>query len=243
MTEGTELLQTTHSKTLLIIELEIGGMNNIITISISIGQNVLSISVSYILVAFIIMVIIGALFIKYRIGKNGSVFRSIIPISMKYGFVGQEISYNIVTNYANVEIAHRVYTEIMTRKAGQPFDEDNDVILEIYNSWYELFSLVRNEIKEIPGNLLHKNKRTKDFITLLMDILNKGIRPHLTIHQAQFRKWIDENSKEGIRPQELQKEYSGYLEQVESIKEVNKTLLSYSEELLKIVYGIKNRRK
>jgi len=216
-------------------------MNNILTISITIGQNILSGSITYLSLSIISLAIILIVIIKYRIRKNGIVFHSTIPVSMKYSIAGQEISYNIVTNYTNVEIAHRVYTEIMTRKAGQPFDEDNDVILEIYDSWYELFTLVRNEIKEIPGSLLRENKRTKDLIMLLMDVLNKGLRPHLTIYQAHFRKWTLDNTKKDKSPQELQKKYPNYSEQVKSIKEVNETLLLYSDELQKILYGGRKR--
>lgn len=155
---------------------------------------------------------------------------------MQYSIGGQTIEYEILRSYRNIEIAHRVFIEIMTRKAGQPFDHENDVIVEIYNSWYEMFSLIRNEIKDIPGNLIKGNETTKNLVSLLMDVLNKGLRPHLTSYQAKYRKWWLSHEKEEISPQELQKKYPEYEEQVSSIREVNMMLVKYCEQLKKIIY-------
>ena len=38
-----------------------------------------------------------------------------------------------------VGLAHQAWVEITTRKAAIPFNEDYDVVTEIYDSWYELF--------------------------------------------------------------------------------------------------------
>jgi len=37
-------------------------------------------------------------------------------------------------------------------KEGLLFDEQDDAIFEVYDSWYELFKQMRELIKEIPNN-------------------------------------------------------------------------------------------
>lgn len=175
--------------------------------------------------------------------KNGNVHQEIIPIKLKYKMGGGEIEYSINRNFQNIEIAHRIYVELITRKAAIPI-EDNDVIVEVYNSWYTLFQTTREELKKLSGEMLLDNQVSKDLIKLLSDILNIGLRPHLTEHQAKFRKWynnainLDENKNK--TPQQIQSEYADYKNLFESMKMVNQLLIDYSERLNEIIYGKKN---
>lgn len=175
--------------------------------------------------------------------KNGNVHQEIIPIKLKYKMGGGEIEYSINRNFQNIEIAHRIYVELITRKAAIPI-EDNDVIVEVYNSWYTLFQTTREELKKLSGEMLLDNQVSKDLIKLLSDILNIGLRPHLTEHQAKFRKWynnainLDENKDK--TPQQIQSEYADYKNLFESMKMVNQLLIDYSERLNEIIYGKKN---
>src|SRR5258707_11700113 len=50
-----------------------------------------------------------------------------------------------------IRTAHFAWAELITRKAAQPFDSDNDVIVEIYDSWRELFKEFRELVKSIPA--------------------------------------------------------------------------------------------
>ena len=61
------------------------------------------------------------------------------------------MTFKVKRNTENLFIANRIYLELVTRKAALPFDEDNDVIVEVYDSWYTLFSTIREEIKNVPG--------------------------------------------------------------------------------------------
>lgn len=178
-----------------------------------------------------------------RFKKNGKVRQEIIPIKLKYKMGGSEIEYSINRNFQNIEIAHRIYVELITRKAAIPID-DNDVIIEVYNSWYTLFQTTREELKKLSGEMLLDNQVSKDLIKLLSDILNIGLRPHLTEHQAKFRKWynkainLDENKDK--TPQQIQSEYGDYNNLFESMKAVNQLLIEYSKKLEEIINGKKN---
>lgn len=153
------------------------------------------------------------------------------------GIGNQKIKFK--PNYEDIQIAYKLWVELSTRKIGLPIDFEDDVIIEIYNSWYEFFKLTRELIKDIPVSKIRKNESTKKLVNIAIDVLNKGLRPHLTLWQAKFRRWyqIEMESEGGknVTPQELQKTYPEYKKLIESMKEVNKRLIKYLETLKRIV--------
>jgi hypothetical protein len=125
--------------------------------------------------------------------------------------------------------ANRIYIELITRKVAIPIDEDSDVIEEIYNSWYKLFCIIREEIKTLPVDYFNDIENANSVIGLAMKILNEILRPHLTEHQAKFRKWIEDARQElknrNLTPQELQRKYPDYNALMMSLKDTNKILI------------------
>jgi hypothetical protein len=175
--------------------------------------------------------------------KPNKIHNVVVPVKLKYTFAGTEVEYSINRNFQNIEIAHRMYVELITRKAAIPIDE-KDVILEVYNSWYTLFQTTRDELKKLSGEMLLDNQLSKDLINLLSDILNRGLRPHLTEYQAKFRKWynlaITSEGNKNKTPQKIQSEYEDYENLFKSMKSVNKLLIEHSKRLDEIVNGNKN---
>ena len=145
--------------------------------------------------------------------------------------------YKIQPNYKNLEIAHRIYVELITRKAAVPFVEEHDVIAEVYDSWYYLFGIIRKEIKEISGETLYHEGESDELVRMASDILNEGLRPHLTKYQARFRKWYKEEweNSNGKSPQEIQKGYPDYDALVKDLKTVNGYLIDYKDQLKKFI--------
>lgn len=152
-----------------------------------------------------------------------------------------KVSFKVDRNNENLFIANRIYIELTTRKAAIPIDENNDVIEEIYDSWYHLFGVIRDELKSLPGKYLKNHNPTTALIGISRKILNDALRPHLTEHQARFRAWITKEKlkpeNENIAPQELQKKYPDFAKLVESMKAVNQVLISYAAELDKLIKG------
>jgi hypothetical protein len=195
----------------------------------------------YFLILFFLIIVLLYGIKKFVFNKY---IANIKPVELTLGFGNSSIKYNIERNYQNLEIAHRIYIELITRKAAMPIDNENDVIKEIYDSWYSLFQITRNEIKNISGESLQNYGATEELIKMATDILNKGLRPHLTQHQAKFRKWYDEeleypNSK-GKSPQEIQRNYPEYCELIESMVGVNKLLIEYAKQLNNFIVGKNN---
>lgn len=185
----------------------------------------------------IFLILIVLLIIVYLLYKGGRIIKgfSLIPVSFEFSIPSAKASYLIVRNYSTLEIAHKIFVELSTRKAAIPVDPDNDVIIEIYNSWYELFKVIRSDIKNIDGKTISADKNCEMITSTAIAILNSGLRPHLTQYQARFRRWylkaeVDENNA-GKTPQEIQKQYPEYQELVENIKQVSKELIDYKNQL------------
>ena len=125
----------------------------------------------------------------------------------------------------------------MTRKVGLTFEEDKDVIVEVYNSWYKLFEIIRELLKNVEPN--KKDKNVEKLEDILIKTLNEGLRPHLTKWQAKFRRWYDielkkeENNK--VPPQEIQKRYEEYDNLVKDLKNTNEKMVQFAQELKKLI--------
>lgn len=124
----------------------------------------------------------------------------------------------------------------MTRKVGLLFEEDKDVIVEVYNSWYSLFGIIRDLLKEIEPR--KKDKDLEKLENVLVQTLNYGLRPHLTKWQAKYRRWynqeIEKETNNELSPQEIQKKYKKYDELICDLKETNKQMVQFAEELKKL---------
>ena len=208
----------------------------IIRLSFDSSKPSLTIESDWLIIAIVVAVLILAYFIKRNFSKWFNWHEMEVEISGS-----PKIKFKVERNDENLYIANRIYIELTTRKAAIPIDESNDVIEEVYDSWYKLFGIIREEIKSVPGKYLKDHDPTSALIGLTRKILNDAMRPHLTEHQAKFRKWLssakEESANKTLTPQELQKKYPDFANLVSSMKLVNLTLSDYAEELDKLIKG------
>lgn len=192
----------------------------------------LNIEVGFVLILIFVIGFILILFLKWMMG-NGLVFGE-TELNITLGGIG---SVKIKPSHEVAQIAHKAWSELITRKAGLQFDPEHDVVVEVYNSWYQLFREIRLLIKEIPASHLKKGN-TKKLVDLLVDSLNKGVRPHLTKWQAKFHRWYDAELKKESNadktPQEIQKQYSHYIDLVGELTLTNQQLVAYTLEIKKL---------
>ena len=178
-------------------------------------------------------VIIFAVSWIYRVVNNRINRKSITIDEINLG-IGDS-SVKLTYNKKDQEIAYKLWVELSTRKIGLMFDKEHDVITEVYNSWYEFFKIARELLKDIPASRL---PYSNDLIELTEKVLNTGLRPHLTIWQAKYRKWyekeLDCNTEDS--PQELQRKYPYYDELVDDLIKTNKRMLEYKNLMKKIAF-------
>lgn len=167
-------------------------------------------------------------------------------IEIQGGDIG--ISNNVIRfkpNKKDKEIAYKLWVELSTRKLGILLDMDNDVIYEVYNSWYEFFKITRESLKEFPVSKLENNNST-EIIDIAIAVLNGDLRKHLTKWQAKFRHWyeIEMNKEENcdLTPQEIQKKFPEYNDLLNDLKIVNLVLINYTDLLYDIAFG-KNKKR
>lgn len=158
---------------------------------------------------------------------------SIIVNEIELGIGSSNIKFSY--DKKDQEIAYKLWIELSTRKIGIPFDNENDVIKEVYDSWYEFFKTARELLKELPVN---KISCSSDLIELTEKVLNVGLRPHLTKWQAKFKRWYEkEMSKEsGKTPQEIQREYPEYSSLINDLISTNEKMIEYKELMKKIAF-------
>lgn len=135
-------------------------------------------------------------------------------------------------------IAHQAWAELVTRKAGIQV-EDDDVIVEVYDSWHTLFGALRVLAKEVPVSTLQKPSDAKTLLDTLMTTMNEGLRPHLTKHHAAFRHWWDRPSDpatQDMSPQERQRQYPRYQELMSDMRDVNRSLMDTAETLRRLAH-------
>lgn len=144
----------------------------------------------------------------------------------------KEIRYknlSIILNRKNKKLAYNIWVELKTRKIALDFDEINDVITEVYDSWYESFKLIREYIKDIGEKSINDDLRN-----ISLSLINETMRPHLTRFQSRFRKWIEKKYLGEGSIQDKQKDYPEYQLLIDDLKRVNEECKVYLELLEKI---------
>jgi hypothetical protein len=154
--------------------------------------------------------------------------------SAEFGLGDHKITFK--PNDTDRQIAYSIWVELSTRKIGLPIDIEDDVISEIYDSWFAFFSVTRELIKDIPVSKVRGDSTSK-IISLSVEVLNEGLRPHLTKWQARFRHWYDRqlNKADDIDPQAVQKKFPAYDALTADMLEVNTRLIKYRAKMFALV--------
>lgn len=203
--------------------------DNLLEIVISNDFSIMATVDGYIFLTLFLLMIIYFLVRYYRFNTTYEIDEATLGVG------SQKIK--IKPNNIDSQIAYKIWVELSTRKIGLPVDRDKDVISEVYNSWYQFFGVTRELIKEIPATKL-KRKETQEIIKLSINVLNKGIRPHLTTWQAKFRRWYDieiSSVTEGDKsPQSIQRSFPEYDQLISDLIEVNQKLIEYRKMMYKL---------
>lgn len=183
----------------------------------------------------IICVVLLALLIGWRIWSARR-FSDFEIDSAELGLGNQKISFK--PNDTDRQIAYSIWVELSTRKIGLPIDIDDDVISEVYDSWYSFFGVTRELIKSIPVSKV-RNDSTGKIIRLSIEVLNEGMRPHLTKWQARYRRWYERQIQDQLdkSPQEIQQGFPEYDALCKDLLTINNRLIKYREKMHELATG------
>ena len=138
-------------------------------------------------------------------------------------------------------VAWKLYIQLTTSKAALPF-EDHDLIVEVYDSLFELFGITRELLVNLSPS---EFQRDEGVGPLMLRVLNDGLRPHLTRWQADFRRWWENSIKSeenrGRSLQEIQQQFPRYVELVADLRNTNTELSKFGDQLLLIARAAKSK--
>lgn len=186
-----------------------------------------------------IVALVG-LFVVWRLWVGGITFRSFEIDQAEIGVGKSKLRFK--PNATDRQVAYAIWVELSTRKIGLPIDFDNDVIAEIYDSWYNFFSVTRELVKSVPATRVRRDS-TQAIIKLSIEVLNEGLRPHLTHWQARFRHWYERelkkydeaDSEEVLDPQQIQAKFPQYDVLKADMQRVNQALERYRAKMHELV--------
>jgi hypothetical protein len=205
---------------------------DLVTLSLD-SDSGFTISTHWLVVAITFLVVVAYLLIKWKYFNNRY---SEFEINEAEIGIGKN-KVKIKPNDQDLQIAYQLWVELSTRKIGLPIEKDHDVVVELYNSWYEFFRIARELVKTVPVKKVRANSSTQELIDVSFKILNEALRPHLTMWQARFRSWyqIEQESNPNLSPQELQRAYPKYEELEKDMLRVNEILISYKKLLENLI--------
>lgn len=190
------------------------------------------------LVIFFFLALLVAILI-WRYFKTHNVFGALEKYEIdaaEFGIGPQKVI--LRPNETDRQIAYQIWVELSTRKIGLEIDLENDVIDQVYDSWYSFFAVTRELIKAVPVSKFRR-KDTEKIIKLSIEVLNHGIRPHLTMWQARYRRWYDKAleraENDSLSPQDIQKQYPEFDALMQDLLEVNGKLILYRDKMYNIV--------
>jgi len=186
-----------------------------------------------------VVCIIALYLIGSHLAREGMFRKSFEIDSAQFGLHGQKVT--IRPNQTDRQIAYQIWVELRTRKIGLEINLEDDVITEVYDSWYSFFTVTRELIKDVPVSKFRRAD-TERIIKLSIEVLNEGLRPHLTKWQERYRRWYDQQLKRDenadVFPQDIKKSFPKYDELSEELLEVNNRLIKYREKMCEIITKI-----
>jgi hypothetical protein len=186
----------------------------------------------------LVLAVVGAVLFAVRLYWHGVPFRNFEIDEAEFGIGDQKVT--LRPNYADRQLAYAIWVELSTRKVGLPIDLKDDVIDQVYDSWHDFFSITRELIKGIPVSRMNRDS-TQKVVRLSIELLNEGLRPHLTRWQAKFRRWynqqLDNSEFKDLSPQDIQSTYPQFGDLEGDLLLLNKKLIAYRNKMYQLVHG------
>lgn len=199
-----------------LIKINIDNFNIVTTISITL--------IIAIMLFFVLLYFINKKFFRYK---------KIEISEMELGIGNSKII--LKANNEIKQIAYILWVELNTRKLAISFNENEDVIADLYASWYKFFGISRDILKTVPVSNLDKD--TENLINIFLGVLNDVLRVHLSRWYSKYNTWYNSFSNDdNLTEQEIQKLYPQYETLISELIDTNRKLKNYSDILYEIIF-------
>lgn len=182
------------------------------------------------------LILLLVVVVAWKVWRFRNAFRTFEIDQAEVGIGSSKIK--LLPNETDRQIAYKIWVELSTRKIGLSIDLKHDVIVEIYDSWHTFFTVTRELIKDVPVGKFRR-KHTEQIVGMSIQVLNDGLRPHLTKWQARFRRWYENRAAHADfgeqSPQEIQVQFPEYEELKSDLQAVNKRLIAYRKVMYDLV--------
>lgn len=147
-----------------------------------------------------------------------------------------DAQYNIELEKTDIKLAWNIFCELQTRVGIIDFNEEEDIISICFESWYSLFKVVREQLKELKVPIKKsKSMESKNLDQILLSLLNDHMRPFLRKWHFNFKSYWEKNYGKGKNPIEIQKSFPKYSDLIKDILIMEKKLKEILNALEKIV--------
>lgn len=171
-----------------------------------------------------------------------------------------DAEFNIEIDKTNIKVAWNIFCELQTRVGIVDFAENEDIINVCFESWYNMFKVIRSNLKDLQiplkkrydkkesdkkkskrkkaNNIVYKSKNLDEVLFVL---LNSHMRPFLRKWHYEFVTYWRNNFIQNKNPIEVQKQFPNYTELIADIKILQEKLKQTSDALEQIVKWSKER--
>lgn len=219
---------------------DVSGINWSQLLGLHVEDGALKLTIGPLCIIALAVGVAAYLFWRFKLRTPGLSHYEVVEATLKVANIGE---IKLKPNSENIRIAYQAWVELSTRKVALPFDEEHDVVVEVYNSCYEVFGRLRELAKSIPAQRLRECEDTRTLVDVMVKVLNEGLRPHLTIWQSKFRRWyqaeLDHPDCKALTPQQIQKRYPDYKVLVADLRKLSDEVREYAEFLLRVTQGKK----
>lgn len=146
------------------------------------------------------------------------------------------IAFNLSVAKNDRAVAWKIYSQLNSRVAAVEFNPDYDSALNVHQSLYKMFEIIRDEVANIPLEKIQRDD-SDDTVKFYLAIMNDGLRPHLSKWHIPLSKWVENEQKNHPERSilEIERQFPQRKELLDSLKAMNERMQVYSTKLLEIV--------
>jgi hypothetical protein len=79
----------------------------------------------------------------------------------------------LMTTTDTLDAVHLVWEDLSRLFLDPPTPPNQDVITEVYDSWFKAFEVIRDLAKSVPAHRIKRSENTRKLVEHMIDVLNR----------------------------------------------------------------------